>query len=93
MNQLKIVMSTENYDTEHDDIYCSKCNGCCGEEGCCSPLRCIQEDGLYCDKYLIDLKFGYEMHEELLKLLEDDIQYKKQIDNLFDVLYKKYYGL
>jgi hypothetical protein len=74
-------------------LYCSVCSGC-GEEGCCSPLMCKQSpDGHYCEFYLKNLKFGYVMYENLMKILEGDEKYKEQIDELWDdthnYIYKK----
>lgn len=51
--------------------YCPVCSGC-GEEGCCSPLKCKQDpEGHYCQTYLNDLRFGYMMFTDLDKLLEE----------------------
>ncbi len=58
--------------------YCPICTGC-GEEGCCSPIHCAGSGGKYCDRYLRDLKFTYE-------LLHSD-----QSDETWDLLFDKYY--
>lgn len=71
--------------------YCSECSGC-GDEGCCSPLMCKQSpNGNYCGTYLNDLKFGYKMHLDIMKLISDDERYKKQIDELYDKNYDLVY--
>jgi NAD-dependent SIR2 family protein deacetylase len=71
--------------------YCPTCNGC-GQEGCCSPLRCNQSsDGLYCSQYLKDLKFGYQMFIKLSTLINDDPKYKNQIDVIYDEVYDEIY--
>lgn len=71
--------------------YCSDCEAC-GEEGCCSPLMCKQsEKGDYCEKYLRDLKFGYRMYNDIMKLLEGDEKYKEQIDEIWERNYDKTY--
>lgn len=72
--------------------YCDVCNGC-GEEGCCSPIKCTQSpDGKYCQTYLKDLKFGYTMSLELLELIKNDPKYKDEIDKIFDKTYGKIYN-
>jgi hypothetical protein len=77
----------------YDSPYCSACGGC-GEEGCCSPLICKQSgSGDYCSTYLDDLQFGYRMYRDLMKLLDDDENYKQQLDELFEknynIIYRK----
>lgn len=38
--------------------YCSECQAC-GEEECCLLLMCKQSEKCdYCEKYLMDMKFG-----------------------------------
>ena len=73
--------------------YCPVCEGC-GEEGCCSPLRCQQsKDGHHCQTYLKDLKFGYLMYEDLYALaIKDKKRNKKALDKLFDKNYDKIYN-
>ena len=74
-----------------DNPYCPVCTGC-GEEGCCSPLNCKQDpNGSYCQTYLRDLKFGYNMHKEISKLIGDDPKYKDDINLIFDKIYDETY--
>jgi hypothetical protein len=71
--------------------YCSVCSGC-GEEGCCSPICCVQhEEGKYCKTYLNDLKFGYLMYEKIYNLVFNDEKYKNEIENIFSETYDKIY--
>jgi hypothetical protein len=75
--------------------YCPICDGC-GEEGCCSPLRCEQSsEGSYCQTYLKDLKFGYKMNNILMeKIYQDKEKYKELIefyDQMYDINYDKIY--
>lgn len=82
---VKIVESGES-------PYCPICSGC-GEEVCCSPLNCSQDsNGLYCQKYLKNLKFGYKMYDEISKLIKNDSKYKEEIDIIFDRVYDKIYN-
>ena len=82
--------SEESRDEEYDP-YCKLC-GRCGEEGCCSPLGCLQgEGGKYCAGYLLDLKFGYDMYRKIDELVGDDEKYREQIDKMFDETYDKMY--
>lgn len=74
-----------------DSLYCPICSGC-GEEGCCSPLKCSQDpNGSYCGKYLQDLKFGYKMYDEISKLIDKDPKYEEQIKIIFDRVYDEIY--
>jgi hypothetical protein len=73
--------------------YCSICDAC-GEEGCCSPLKCKQHpDGDYCESYFRDLKFSYELNEwvgnELMETLPQEVQ--DQYNQKWNELYEKYY--
>lgn len=71
--------------------YCPECDAC-GEEDCCSPLMCKQsEKGDYCEKYLIDMKFGYRMYIDLMKLISCDERYKEKIDEIWKRNYDKTY--
>lgn len=71
----------------HKDIYCRVCTGC-GEDGCCSALICSQDkDGLYCETYLLELKFAYLMYRDMFEVL-----YKGNevvIDKIYDINYDK----
>lgn len=79
-------MSEENYSP-----YCKECEAC-GEEGCCSPLQCkFNGKGEYCEGYLTDLKFGYELCDELYEILVNDKKYKDKAEELFDKLWYKWY--
>jgi hypothetical protein len=71
--------------------YCSVCSGC-GEEGCCSATICKQDpNGSYCKTYLMDLKFGYIMYKELMKIIDGDKKYEEQIDKIWDEVYDNVY--
>ena len=71
--------------------YCKICSAC-GEDGCCSPLSCQQHpDGEYCQRYLTDLKFAYELHERFIAKINDEKLILLHI-KLFDELYEKYYN-
>ena len=76
---------------EYKSPYCPICDSC-GEDGCCSALSCQQHpDGDYCKTYLRDLKFGYKMYKNLMRLVEDDPNYKEQIDEIWDKTYDEIY--
>jgi hypothetical protein len=84
-------MSEEKLDTDDYSPYCPVCSAC-GEDGCCSAMSCKQDPaGHYCKTYLRDLKFGYMMYKELMKLLDGDEKYEKQIDELRDKTYDNIY--
>jgi hypothetical protein len=75
----------ENIEEEDYNPYCKICGGC-GEDGCCSALRCKFEDGCeYKQTYLNDLREGYifmkEFYEKLYDKLDDDL--KKEVDELY----------
>ena len=75
--------------------YCPICSAC-GEDGCCSPLACKNDpEGHYCDKYRDDLRFGYAMHEDIMKIIYEDEEIYgeliEKIDKQFDKNYEKYY--
>ena len=72
--------------------YCPVCSGC-GEDGCCSALKCKQDpNGDYCQTYLKEMQFAYRMYNDLMELLDKDENYEKQIDELwnknYDLTYK-----
>lgn len=74
------------------EIYCKECTSC-GVEGCCSALSCnpSSPNCLYPKTYINDLKFGYEMYHELMKIIDDDPKYEKQINELLEKMFRKYY--
>jgi len=72
------------------DIYCKICGGC-GEDGCCSAERCEQhKDGLYCERYLKDLRFNSLMFKDTYDLLEKShkAELEKIYDKNYDLIYK-----
>jgi hypothetical protein len=78
---------------ETNTPYCSECNSC-GEEGCCSPLKCKQSpNGEYCSSNLTHLKFGYHMNmwmtNNLLNLIPKELKekYDQEWDNSYDRFY------
>lgn len=76
-------------DTDYNP-YCPICDAC-GEEGCCSALQCSQHpDGKYCRGYMNDLRFGYKMYDELMKIAYDS--HKEEIDKVFDIIWDTYYN-
>jgi hypothetical protein len=71
--------------------YCKICEAC-GEEGCCSAMCCQQHsEGDYCKSYLADLKFGYLMYKEMMKIVGDDPKYKQEIEAVFNRTYNAIY--
>jgi hypothetical protein len=73
------------------DVYCKICNGC-GENGCCSAENCQQhEDGMYCDTYLLDLKFNSLMFRDMYDLLAKNhkIELDEFYDKNYELIYKK----
>jgi hypothetical protein len=78
-------ITAENWDKYSP--YCPVCNAC-GEVGCCSAMSCKQDpNGHYCETYLKELKFGYIMYHELLKMVDGDEKYKEHVDKLWDEKY------
>ncbi len=76
---------------EYISPYCKECDAC-GEEGCCSPLKCKQtETGEYCGIYLDELHFTYRMYKDIMKLIQHDEKYKQQIDEIWETNYNKTY--
>jgi hypothetical protein len=72
-------MEEENYSP-----YCPICQSC-GEDGCCSATSCQHHpDGHYCKTYLAELKFGYIMYHEIMRLVEEDPKYKDSISKIWD---------
>ncbi len=70
-----------------ESLYCPVCDAC-GEEGCCSPLRCKQSpDGDYCNSYLRDLQFGYSMYTQLYDFIPKD-----KLEEVYDKTYERFYG-
>jgi hypothetical protein len=41
-------------------------------------------EGVYCETYLKELKFGYIMYNDILNLVDGDKKYDKKIDEIFD---------
>lgn len=89
-------MKPEATDQEYSP-YCPVCDGC-GEEGCCSPLRCKQDEhGQYCKTYLNDLKFAYLMYEDLAKKIFEDqeryadliVYHEQKVDENLEKIYKE----
>lgn len=75
-----------------DQPYCSHCTACEQQE-CYSPLVCnFNENCEYKDKYMKDLKFGYELGIELLKLCDNyNPSISEKTNKIYDQLYDKYY--
>lgn len=91
----EIFKENESEQTEFHSPYCPVCTGC-GEEGCCSPIKCQQSPvGTYCKTYLYDLKFAYMMNDEIMKKIYEDKEKNKDlidfIDNIYDTMYEKVY--
>ncbi len=72
------------------DFYCEICESC-GEEGCCSPLKCAYKNMVknkpkkckYGKTYYKDIEFAYRMFELLYEKYEDE--------EIFDKTYKEVY--
>jgi hypothetical protein len=73
-------------------VHCPECSGC-GDEFCCSPLRCKMSEngGDYCQIYLTDLKYGYSVKNDLLKMIGKDPKYKELVDEIIDRNYDRFY--
>lgn len=64
--------------------YCPVCDSC-GEDGCCPATSCEQDPrGHYCETYLKELKFGYIMYHDILKIVDGDPKYDDQISKVSD---------
>lgn len=73
--------------------YCSECTGC-GEEGCCSPLMCgMSPNGEYCTWYLRDLKYTYNVYNDIMDKIYNDLtnEQKNVIDSIVDNNIVKWY--
>ena len=81
------------YTEESYSPYCPICSGC-GEEGCCSPLMCKQdENGSYCESYLKDLHFGYKMNRFFEGKIADRLpeELAKEYDSKWEEVYNEIY--
>ena len=58
-----------------DPLYCPKC-GACGEEGCCSPDRCIELPCLYGEHYLKSYK-ELEAENVILRKRREEMEQKE----------------
>ena len=73
-----------------DDIYCKEC-GSCGEDGCCSALRCAYHNmvekstGLHCKIHFKDIEFSHKLSTALYNKYED----KELFDKIYDEIYRK----
>lgn len=90
-------MSIQENNPEEDNYspYCPVCSAC-GEEGCCSALMCRHDpNGRYCAGYTDDLRFGYAMYDDIMKIIhEEKEKYKElieKIDGKFDENYDIFY--
>jgi hypothetical protein len=80
----KIIKKMEENKTEDYSPYCPVCSGC-GEDGCCPATMCEQSpEGDYCQTYLKELKFGYIMYHEILKMIDGDEKYEEKVNEVFD---------
>ena len=76
---------------ELESPYCPICSGC-GEEFCCSPLHCKQSpDGHYCQSYLRDLKFGYQMYEDIYDLIPKDEETEIKLNEIWHRNFEIFY--
>lgn len=75
---------------EHYNPYCPVCSGC-GEDGCCPATFCQQSpDGHYCEWYLNELKFGYQMYKDIYNLIPEDEETQKKLDEIWDKNYERF---
>lgn len=73
-----------------EDIYCKVCGGC-GEDGCCPAEICEhKEGGLYCEKYLMDLKFHSLMFKDTYDILNEN--HKCELNRIYDENWDKIYN-
>ena len=52
----------------------------------------MSENGDYCQIYLTDLKYGYSVKNDLLKMIGKDPKYKEEVDEIIDRNYDRFYG-
>lgn len=81
---------------EEDSPYCKDC-GACGEDGCCSPLKCISKlvnknTCMYGNGYLKDIElalkfskwvFEYVDKNDNLNVKEANLKYGELIDEIY----------
>lgn len=73
------------------DSYCKSCGGC-GQEDCCSPLKCTMGENCdYAETYLSDLKFGYHMNEWVQTNLLDTNKIPQGLIDLYNEEWEKAY--
>lgn len=86
----------EKYIPEEESPYCKDC-GACGEEGCCSPLKCfsklIENDRcMYGKYYLRDFQIALEFSEwviehvdknNVLTVKDANRRYRELIDKIY----------
>jgi len=79
---------------EFQSPYCPVCSGC-GEDGCCRATICQHKpEGLYCEFYLRDLRFGYWMYKDLYEIISKsgDKDLIEKLDITFDKNWDIAYG-
>ncbi len=55
-------------DEENYSVYCEKC-GACGEEGCCSPIKCKATANCMYPHYLDILKDAYHKYGKICDVI------------------------
>ncbi len=79
-------MSKETDEIDYSP-YCPICSSC-GEDGCCPATMCEHHsDGYYCDRNLAELRFGYIMYHQLMKLIDGDPKYTDKVSELWNEIY------
>lgn len=73
----------KNIDKDLPSPYCDTC-GACGEDGCCPPTKCTQDNGKYCEYYLKLLKAVYKAYTEIYSDMPAETQNK-----FTDIIFKE----
>lgn len=77
-------------------VYCHSCNSC-GEDGCCSYLKCVQNsielnpDCKYHDRYKSELLLRHEFMKAAFDMAEISPEFKQFVETVFDIAEKKSY--
>lgn len=82
------LLAMQEYLEQEYPGYCPECDAC-GEEGCCSPLRCKRIKCEYGERYVEDYNFAIDFANRSWELFKDDQRLNDLHSELYDKHYKK----